>query len=433
MATVKRSGDSTHAPRTLDKSSLVRDIYRALLQNGRTYAAFEQERVVVLVEKLQEKGPILDPMSGYGTLTTVCARLPEPVGTTCMELNPPSYLWQVLCLPANRAGFIKACEYLIANRKNWPRARCPAALGSDWFPEESLDLLFGLFGIVMQAISGCRRMSSARQQLLGIALLLPFAGRFSSCVQGNVVTHVKRGGIVVFKGWEEDFLSYLACVRDRLRADGPRPKRVLYELKLCDARYSKLPRLARSMITSPPYPNGRSYSAMFHPENALLRIFEGAGLVKGLSFYGRLIGSPTVCSQHGYTKATAGDVNSETARDFLKKVQNYKGTKQAEYDNRIYYLPYFAQYFSGLEQAYRNLAKNVHDSFEGYIVVVNNTHRRQVIPVAETVAEIWKNMGFKVSFMQELTRELAHLGGINPRARGLAARHTEYTLQVTRN
>jgi hypothetical protein len=78
----------------LERGSLIRGIYRALLQNDRTYAAFDPKQVMPLVNKLASRKVILDPMAGYGSLITFCSHASNPVSAFCIEYNPPAYLYR---------------------------------------------------------------------------------------------------------------------------------------------------------------------------------------------------------------------------------------------------------------------------------------------------------------------------------------------------
>jgi hypothetical protein len=97
----------------------------------------------------------------------------------------------------------------------------------------------------------------------------------------------------------------------------------------------------------------------------------------------------------------------------------------------VYYIPYFENYFIDLEEAYKNVSLACADSdFEGYIVVVNNTHRNLIIPVSDVVLEVWTSLGFKTEIFE--ANELFHIGTKNPRARGLRAKHMEYVIKIWR-
>jgi hypothetical protein len=185
------------------------------------------------------------------------------------------------------------------------------------------------------------------------------------------------------------------------------------------------------MITSPPYPNSRDYGAMFGPENALLTWFSDQGIINNFR-PNRLIGSVCVSVDQNSTYEKTPAVRSKAAKKFLSEIENFSGPLRANYDNKIYYLPYFSNYFHGLENAYANIAKSLKYYSKGYIIVVNNTARNQVIPVSESVIDIWRSLGFKAEIVKELTRELFHVGSINPRARGFKSVHTEHTVRVWR-
>lgn len=73
----------------LDRLSLIRELYRSLINSRRTYAAFKENEVYPLVEKLADRNEILDPMSGYGLLTRYCSKI--GITAYCIELNPPQY------------------------------------------------------------------------------------------------------------------------------------------------------------------------------------------------------------------------------------------------------------------------------------------------------------------------------------------------------
>jgi hypothetical protein len=117
-------------------------------------------------------------------------------------------------------------------------------------------------------------------------------------------------------------------------------------------------------------------------------------------------------------------------KSFYLFIANYSETKRAKMDNEVYYLPYYCNYFYGLERAYENISQYLASNFIGYIIAVNNTARKKIVPVSEFVQETWVRLGFQAKI--ESFKELAHVGGINPRVKGLSARHVEYTIKVYR-
>ncbi len=416
----------------LDRVSLIRGIYRALLQNDRTYAAFDPKQVTRLVDKLASRKLILDPMSGYGSLITFCSQANKPVSAYCIEYNPPSYLWQILINPQNAEKFIMLIDYVEQMKKRWPITSIRALSSKEWYPPESIKILMQLWALCHDA-AGSLSLKGIAQTEFALAFILPFIGRLAACVQGNVVTHIKQGGLCIYEGWQEDFSSYISFLRRKLIQKLEESKNIKHESQLANCMSVKLPRgKFPAMITSPPYPNSRDYAAMFGPENAFLALLEGKGIIEGFTIKQRLIGCPCVSESDGSQKRTPADVKSPTARAFLRAVADFKGSKGAMYDEQVYYLPSLSKYFVELEAAYENIAPSLSKNFEGYIIVVNNTHRKQIIPVAQAVIEIWRRLGFKADLEDEYTRELPHVGGINPKVKGLSARHTEYTIRVFR-
>lgn len=415
--------------KTIDRFSLMRQPYRALLTKGRTYAAFEFDRILPLIDNLSSKRTILDPMSGYGTLAAICIKRYSPISTFCIEPNPPEYLWQILNNPANNKYALHLCTNFLSAKNKWPQIKEIACISSDWLPTQSKEIIVDLFNLAIRLTSDLR-MKQALQQEICISLLMPFLGRFSSCVQGNIVTHVKRGGIVVYKGWEIDFENYLCFLLNRLNQNRDFAIKGVHTSIFANCITYKFKNKFSAMITSPPYPNSRDYAAMFGPENDILNLLNSLGKIDGLTLSSRLIGCPIVSEEDSTKKGKISDVKSSIARSFLESIDSYHGTDQANYDNKVYYLPYFSNYFSDLEKAYSNIAKALSNNFEGYVIAVNNTHRKKVVPVSQAIVEIWHNLGFKADLVNEYTRELSHVGGINPKVKGFTARHIEYTIKV---
>jgi len=122
-------------------------------------------------------------------------------------------------------------------------------------------------------------------------------------------------------------------------------------------------------------------------------------------------------------------VHAPSARRFLSAIEGYSKSRRASYDNKVYYLPYFANYFADLEQAYGNVSRSLASGFAGYIIVVDNTARDKVIPVSTSVAEMWRSFGFSAEVVD--SEERFHIGTKNPRARGFKAKHTKYFIEVT--
>ena len=415
---------------SLERASLLRGIYRALIQNGRTYAAFEPQRINPLIKILASHKTILDPMAGYGILITSCAKSQEKVSAYCIEYNPPAYLWQILINPCNAEKLLAFVKHITDLKQRWPSSKIRACMSNDWFPAESKILLMELWKLCKKASEKTNLKGSDKVEI-PLAFILPFIGRISAWIQGNVVPHIKKGGICVYENWKNDFNDYISNLQYKITQNYNEARNIRHNCVLGNC-LSIEPgnKKFSAMITSPPYPNSRDYYTMFGPENAFLSYLEEEKIVEGFALKERLIGSPRVSVIEGQTKKSPDDVKSPSARNFLKKITQYQGSKQAVYDNKVYYLPYYSKYFHELECAYKNISSLLNKKFEGYIVVVNNTHRKQIVPVSLSIIDIWRSMGFEAEIVEEYTRELSHVGGLNPNVKGLTARHMEYTIKV---
>lgn len=416
--------------RAIESTSFIRTVYRSLLQQGRTYASFDPTIVGQLVDNLASRKIILDPMAGYGGLITLCARHKDPVSAYCIEYNPPSYLWQILTNPSNSSKLLSFIDHIYKSKKRWPSAPVRASMSNDLFPAESLEILMKLFSLINKTAK--KVCSDDKEQIeLSLAFLLPFVGRFATYAPGTIV-HVKKGGICVYVDWHDDFEIYLVALKNLLIKSQAQVFNTKHKIVYGDCKTIKLSEKFPAMITSPPYPNQIDYYSIFAPENAFLSFLEEERIVKGLALKERLIGNPCVSVKEGAKKYTPDDVTSKTAKSFLNFVANYNGTKRQLSDIDTYYLPSLSKYFYEIETAYANITRCLDRNFEGYIIVVNNSFRKRIIPVAETIVDIWKNLGFEAEIVPEFTRELSHAGGINPSVKGLTARHMEYTIRVYR-
>lgn len=417
----KKVTQLTEKERPLSRLTLLRKIYRVLLNSGRTYAAFTFKEKK-LVEALKEKGEILDPMSGYGSITKYCAEI--GISSYCVEYNLPQFLWQSLCHPAHTRTFIAACHSILAQETRWPKSTSSAIASDDWFPEEAKSILLELFTQTERVMR--QHVRSGKQSAhLSAALVLPFVGRLSSSVPGDIVTHVKKGGICVFEGWHEDYRLFLLAVIRSLELIESRSTSLRHVLVHGDARRVDLPeRRFGALLTSPPYPNHRDFVSMFAPEHAFLDLLAIPGGITSRTASVDVIGSNFVAGR----PSTPPTTNS--ARRFLKSIAAVGRNETAIRHDDQYYIPYFEHYFTDLEDAYANIKPSLKRSFEGYVVVVNNTHRNIVVPVSDVILEIWKRLGFKAKVFD--SKEYFHVGTKNPRARGLRARHTEYVIRIWR-
>lgn len=413
----------------LTQSNLMHSVYRSLLNNSRTYASFTDEQVLPLLARLRDHKEILDPMSGYGGLLEYCSQSNYSLESYNIEWNLPSYYWQYLMLPENCDLFLELAKKILENKSKWPAANTISTVSEQWFPDESLRILKELWSLCREKIDEV----TDRHDDVVLAFLLPFVARLSSCVQGNVVTHIKQGGICVFKAWDIDFETYIRSLIAKLNKKKDATKNKKHTLVFSNAKTCELERKKfRAMVTSPPYPNMRDYYKMFAPENWFAKWLIKKGTINSIMADDRLIGSPRVSARNGYKKYCYDDVCLKSASEFIQYLADYKATKTAINDNRTYYIPYYCKYFVEIESAYKNIERYLDKEFEGYIIVVNNTARKKVIPVAESIVEIWERLGYSAKIEHEYSRELSHVGGINPRVKGLSARHMEYTIKVWR-
>ena len=414
---------NTRDNNNLGRLSLIRDVYRSLINTGRSYAAFEKIHVMPLVHDLADRGEILDPMSGYGSLMLYCAEIGKHA--YCVEFGLPLYLWQLLNHPRHAPVLCASIEALLLNRKRWPRAALDAAASDEWFTEESLRIIGSLFRLTSRLVDSTVPAGSLREKLAA-SLLCPFVGRLSCSIPGSIAQHVKEGGICIYRGWRDDYEQYLRVLYRRLRETREASQSIKHTVLLGDCRKKRLPsQRFGAMITSPPYPNHRDLTSTFAPENRALSWLADQRIISFRPSTNHAIGSIHVSKRERRTVRTA------VARRFLAAIEGWKGSKKAKYDNDVYYLPYYTHYFADLELAYENVARALSTPFKGYIVVVNNTARDQVIPVAEAVMEIWRENGFSADI--EGQEERHHVGTKNPRARGLKAKHTRYTIRITRS
>ncbi len=409
----------------LDRLSLLRTVYMNLLNNGRTYAAFQEAKIFPYAEKLAGRKEILDPMSGYGSLMLYCSRL--KIRAFCLEFSTPLYLWQMLKHPKYAKIFQKSIRKLLKTKEKWPKTVLIADVCNDFFHEESKRIIVDFIYLIKKTMENFKLGYNKKEELL-LALLLPFVGRLSATVPGNMPTHVKRGGLCIFREFREDFSAYLNFVYNRLGDIKETTRSKQHIIKLGDCRTYIFPKKRFSaMITSPPYPNHRDFTSVFIPENELIKWLIDSKVVKLMHPKMLSIGTNVVS---GRIKNPV--VKNKVAKRFLHAIEEYRNPKRAkaQYDNEVYYVPYFAHYFSDLERAYENIVPALCNNFEGYINVVNNTTRDQVVPVAEVVMEIWKRLGFKSEIVYK--NEAFHIGTKNPRARGFKAKHTEYIIKVWR-
>lgn len=405
----------------------IRPIYRTLLSRRRTYAAFEVTQLETVLAKLAPTGPILDPMSGYGVLSEVCRSINIP--TCCMEVNPPSYLWQIFSEPNNKNGLLLAVQALAeASRRGRTSKEFEAS--DSWFPNESILIIQNIWKKALNHLKNDLTAHNAEKCVA--AILLPFLGRLSSCSEGTINIQVKKGGIVFFKDWQLDFKKYLALISDTIFKNYE-ISQTKNEILLLDALEEyKISKKYSFIITSPPYPNMRDFYTFFFPENYAIESIIDQNIFSTQNSRKNIIGNVKVSTFKKENDVDIDKLSSSYAKNFLKDLEAWKGPKRAMDDNRSYYIPYYFSYFFQIERAYKNIEKILNKHFDGYIIVVNNTVRKFVIPVAQVVKEIWQGFGCEAVIDDSLTTERTHVGSINPRAVGFKARHMEYAIRISR-
>jgi hypothetical protein len=400
---------------------MIRETYRSLLNSGRTYASFRDDDYETVKDRLTGRGPILDPTSGYGRLASFCSEL--GISTVNVEMNPPQYFWQLLVHPAHVQLTEQAATAILAKRRNWPRPRQRAVVSDEFFPQQSMAVLFPLFDLISNVYKEFETPHDALW--MATAFILPFVGRMSCTSPGNLSTHTKEGGTCVLTGWQDDFHSYLSALARRLTVVSANARSMDHKLILGDARSVDLGgRSFAAMYTSPPYPNHRDFSSILLPENTFLQHLTAARSVPISFIREQIIGSNFV------TGEVIPAPQSAVVTKFITEVSSLRRTKRAVYDDNVYYIPYLRKYFKALEDAYRHISQFLESPFEGYAVVVNNTHRGIVIPVASTLIDIWTSLGFHAEEFS--AKETFHIGTKNPRAKGIRARHTECVVRIWR-
>jgi hypothetical protein len=408
---------------------MVRNIYRSLINTGRTYAAFDKNSVLPIIKEIQRKKNILDPMAGYGSLMLFCSEI--GISTYNIEYNPPSFLWMVLINPNNAKEISRIIDTIIHKKEGLPKFKTPVVVSSGWFPDQSYEIIEEIYCFIYNITE--QFFQSDEIEKISLAILIPFIGRFSSCVPGNSVSHVKAGGICIYINWLEDFLEYLYILKQKIINIDKSAIAANHTTVFGDVRTLSINKKFSAMITSPPYPNSRDYYKMFLPENEILKYLKSNNIINNYIIEEPLISNISVSALNKKGIDNSKNLISKSAITFLEKLSNYDGVKRAKYDNKIYYVPYFSNYFYNIEKAINNISKMISDDFEGYVIVVNNTARNLIIPVAESIIEVFSELGFKAMIAEPYTRELFHFGAINPVVKGFKAKHMEYTIKIWRS
>jgi len=407
----------------ISKLTLIRKPYRTLLNSGQGYAAFGIDAVSQLVAKLGQT-TILDPMSGYGSLLDICSK--KGIPSASVEINAPLYLWQLIRWPELTDDFIRAIDVILTRSANWPKAPMRAETSSQWFTDKALSLLDELMRLTSEVLETRCDSNKFNSEIMAAALMTPFCGRLSCCTESdNNPTWVKKGGIVVYEKWENDYKEYLISLKSLLAnnakaaVQGIRHKIILGDCRLIDFSNMQI----RAMITSPPYPNHSDYFKMLEPEVHYCSHLKISDIY--IAPATRYIGSTKKkgTTQKPYPLQVAGE--------FLDYVltSSVKSKKKAA-ANTNYHYPIYANYFNGLYDAYANISRAAAPGFNGYIIVRNNHFRNREIPVAQAVIEIWQSFGFKSNIIDEI--EVFHTGTKNPRAKGKKAKQSEFIIEISK-
>ena len=405
--------------------NLINISYKTLLNNGRNYAAFDHDQLQQCMEIFYTNGAkrILDPMSGYGTIRP-CANQ-YGISTYCVEINTPCYLWQHLTMPQNAPKYITIIDSVIPKANQLPEESVLwEASRRDWIAPIGKSLLEHIYLLLLTESRKLNDMLYDSEKF-AIALLLPFSSRLAAMQNGDV-QHVKRGSTAVYRNYRDDLTSYLNLLKIKLQySTEPATMDISNEIRLGDSKVFQFDgERFNFMLTSPPYPTHIDYAKMFGPENELLNELNQKDLLHIPKNLDDPIGSNVVSGK------SAGEIWSPHANDFIEKIFSYRKTKKAQDDNRVYYGPYFRNYFYNLQVAYSNIAKYLASSFTGIIIVRNNTARSYIVPVAESIIDIWKNLGFEAKIVDQ--REMFHVGSKNPQSKGFKAKHMEYIIKIWR-
>lgn len=414
--------------RMLSRTNLIRTSYRSLINHGRSYAAFNDTHDFLFKKTAHwfdktgiTNRIVLDPMSGYGGTAFYCNKY--LLNSFSIEINRPQFLWQTLFLPENVPAVRGAISALVAGTK-LPATTKIAEASDEFFTDEAIDILSDILQQIHGTLNASPRAEFSTRNI-ALGLILPFVSRLACYSDGDAASHVRTGGICVYKGYQEDWRTYLESMLACLPSD-PSGNTCTNRLVYGDARTFVLNDFKfNCMITSPPYPNSRDFNSIFKIENIFLDII--AKRVSNLEFKcaADAIGSVFVKGKGELTP------KSETAMAFLMEAEKISANqKRSDYDHKMYYKKYFSNYFYELERAYENISTVMDDKFEGYIVVVDNTHRGIRVPVGQVVRDVWERLGFETAL--EKSTEQFHVGTKNPRARGSRAKHTEYIVRVER-
>ena len=393
-------------------------VYKGLLERNRAFAAFKDEELAIIYSDLSkyicEKDSIFDPMSGYGGSMSFFGK--KGFKTTNIELNPPSYYWQILINPLNTPTIVNAVDKIISRKQHFPKIKDSFSLIDNLFSDSAIIHIKNLYDFILS--------NSNNNELISTALILPFVSRFANYVKSSTnITHFKQGGFCSYVGWEIDFESYLNVLKNKLLKDYDLYiQREHYNI-LADMQQVSLAEKYPFFVTSPPYPNYRDYSKLFKIENYVLD-----SIIMGESTdFNMMIGSNNVSGK------TFGNIHSEKANKFLtellEKAEKLKvKNKKSCSDIKTYYYPYFAQYFYNIQEAYNKLDTMLQNNVVGYIVVNDNITRDIIVPVGAAICDTFNDLGYSTEDFN--ISQISHYGNIGKNAKRINSLHTRHILKV---
>ncbi len=393
-------------------------IYKSLLERNRAFASFKDEELAIIYSDLSkyinEKDSIIDPMSGYGGGMSFFGK--KGFKTTNIELNPPSYYWQVLINPLNTPNVVRALDKVINKKNHLPKIKDSFSLIDDLFSDCAIIHIKNLFDFILN--------NSDNDESLSISLILPFVARFANYVKSSTnITHFKQGGFCSYVGWEIDFELYLNALKNRLLKDYDLYVQKEHYNILADMQQVTLTEKYPFFVTSPPYPNYRDYSKLFKIEN-----YVHDCIIMGKSTdFNMMIGSNNVSGK------TFGNIHSEKANKFLtellEKADKLKAkNKKSCSDIKTYYYPYFAQYFYNIQEAYKKLDAMLQNNATGYIVVNDNITRDIIVPVGAVICDTFNDLGYSTEDFN--ISQISHYGNIGKNAKRINSLHTRHILKV---
>lgn len=399
----------------LDYLENLSHVYRGLILRNRAFASFKEKGELEIIygditNHITPDDVIFDPMSGYGGGMFFWGR--KGYKTDNIELNPPSYYWQILINPYNTESITKSIIKLIKREKDLPRFTERFSLQDDLFTETAIQHIRNLLIYINSVVKNREH---------AVALLLPFVARFANYQKSQTnITHIKHGGLCTYVGWENDFISYLTDMKRRLEDNFPSYIEIRHRNTQGDIMNANFPNKFKYFVTSPPYPNYRDYSKLFKIENWVLdNIINSEN-----TDFSLMIGSNNVSGK------PYGEIYSEKANAFLKTLaeKSKKLSKKSKRDVETYYLPYFSQYFYNIQEAYKKIDSFLEEGTIGYIVVNDNITRDIIVPVGASICDIFDNLGYQTNFFDKSF--VSHYGNIGRSAKRINSQHMRHILKV---